>query len=369
MKPQALREARIDLAALSHNVEVLCAAVGPAELMAVVKANGYGHGAIPVARAAIVGGASWLGVVDTAEALELRAAGIAAPILNWLHASEENFSGAAEAGIDVGVSSLDELERAARAGVANVQLKIDTGLSRNGATASQWQSLCERAMKLQRNSGPNVRGVFSHLANATADDTAVQLARFDTALSIAESEGIDPEFVHIASTAGALRVPKSRNNMVRIGIGIYGLSPFEDASSARLGLTPALELSAEVVSVKRVQAGEGVSYGFRFRAAADTTLALIPLGYADGIPRQASNLGPVTINGEWFQVAGTIAMDQFIVNVGDAPVAVGDRAIVFGDPRSGAPSATDWADAANTINYEIVTRLGPRVQRRYLGET
>ncbi len=368
MNRQALREARIDLGAISRNVEILRDAVGPAELMAVVKANGYGHGALPVAHAALAGGASWLGVVDTAEARELRAGGITVPILSWLHAPDDDFSGAADAAIDVGVSSMNELERAARARVANVQLKIDTGLSRNGVPEAQWQRVCERAKELQ--DGPLVvRGIFSHLANAAAEDTAVQLARFATALSIAESAGLNPEIVHIASTAGALRVPESRNNLVRIGIGIYGLSPFEDASSAQLGLTPALELSADVISVKRVQAGEGVSYGFQFRANADTTLALIPLGYADGIPRQASNLGPVMINGDRFQVAGTIAMDQFIVDVGDTPVSVGDRAIVFGDPRSGAPSATDWADAAGTINYEIVTRLGPRVQRHYVGET
>ena len=358
----------INLEAISHNVEVLRNTVGPAELMAVVKANAYGHGARSSARAALDGGASWLGVIDITEGLELREAGISAPILSWLHAPDETFESAAEADIDVGVSSVDELERAAHAGVRQVQLKIDTGLSRNGAPWPEWQRLAERAAEMQRNGGPHVRGIFSHLANAGPEEDAAQLQSFDEALAAAASSGLHPELVHIAATASALRLPESRRNLVRVGLGIYGLSPFDGVSSAQLGLTPALELSAEIVSVKRVRAGAGVSYGFRYRTSAATTLALIPLGYADGVPRQASNRGPVAINGELFRVAGTVAMDQIVVDVGDSTVAAGDRAIVFGDPASGHPSASDWADAADTINYEIVTRLGKRVTRRYLGE-
>lgn len=364
----AFREAVIDLSAVSHNVETLRAAVAPAAFMAVVKANAYGHGAREVARAALEGGADWLAVADCAEALELRTAGISAPIVAWLHSPDEDFAAAAASSVDVGINSLDELERAALAGVAFVQLKADTGLNRNGAPEQLWEALCLRAAELERSGGPRVRGIFSHFAHAGEAEDSLQLARFDRALAAAASCGLDPELIHIAATAAAIRIPESRRGMVRVGLGIYGLSPFDDASSADLGLRPAMELSAPIVSVKRVSAGEGVSYGYRHRTSVETTLALIPLGYADGIPRQASNAGPVAINGVHYRVAGTIAMDQFVVDVGDAMVSAGDRAVLFGDPERGAPSVTGWADAAGTINYEIVTRIGQRVARRYLGD-
>ena len=171
----------------------------------------------------------------------------------------------------------------------------------------------------------------------------------------------------MAASVGALSLPQSRFNLVRLGIGIYGLSPLAGRSSAELGITPALELSAGVVSVKRVAAGSGVSYGYDYRTAADSTLVLVPLGYGDGIPRHASNRGPVRINGRTYTVSGRVAMDQFVVDVGDDTVRIGDRAVLFGDPATGAPPAEAWASSADTINYEIVTRLGGRIQRRYLG--
>lgn len=368
MTARPLREARIDTDAISRNVEVLRGTIGTPSFMAVVKANGYGHGAVQSAAAAVRGGADWLGVIDIAEGLELRAAGITTPILAWLHAPDETFAAAVGAGIDVGINSLEQLERAAAAGVDRVQLKVDTGLSRNGAVPADWERLFERAAALQRAGRVTVRGLFSHLANAGADEDAVQIAAFERAVALAAGFGLEPELIHLASTAGALREPATRYDLVRIGLGIYGLSPFDGVTSAELGLTPALELSAEVVSVKRVPAGSGVSYGFRYRTEAETTLALVPVGYGDGIPRQASNRGPVSINGDTYRVAGIVAMDQIIVDVGDAAVAIGDRAILFGDPATGVPSATDWADAADTINYEIVTRLGGRIRRRYSDE-
>ncbi len=367
MSPRALREAVVDLDAISRNVATIRETVGTPHLMTVVKADGYGHGAVPVAHAALAGGADWLGAIDAAEALPLREAGIRAPVLTWLHAPEETFAAHVLADLDVGVSSLDELERAAAAGVRHVQVKVDTGLGRNGAEESTWGRLFERAGELEGAGGPRIRGLFSHLANAGAEADAAQLASFERARAAAASFGLEPELLHLAATEGALGRPEARYDLVRVGLGSYGLSPFAGVPAADLGLVPALELSAEIVSVKRVPAGSGVSYGHRYHTERETALALVPLGYVDGIPRQASDLGPVLIGGERFRVSGTVAMDQFVVDVGDAAVRAGDRAVVFGDPSTGAPSAADWADAAGTINYELVARIGRRVERRYLG--
>jgi alanine racemase len=363
----ALREARIDLAAISRNVETIRAAVGDSAVMVVVKANGYGHGAVESARAALAGGADWLGVVEISEALALRAAGIDAPVLTWLHGSDADFAAATAAGIDIGVNHLAQLETvAATPGVQSVHLKVDTGLGRNGAAADDCAALFDAAAAHERSGGIRVRGFFSHLANAGAGADALQVERFTALLDQARAAGLSPDVVHLAASAAALRLPSSRFSLVRVGVSAYGLSPFDDADSADLGLVPAMQLSAEIVSVKRAPAGSGVSYGHDYVTTGETTLALVPLGYADGVPRHASGAGPVWINGRRFTVSGRVAMDQFVVDVGDAPVAVGDRAVLFGDPATGVPSATDWAHAADTINYEIVTRIGGRVERRYV---
>ena len=366
MPDRPLREARIDLAAIAHNIQTLKRAINTSLTMVVVKSNGYGHGAIPVAKAAVVSGADWLGVADIDEALELRAAGITAPVLAWLHDPEARFDDAILAGIDLGVSYLQQLEEVARAtGVANVQLKVDTGLGRNGAADSEWPKFFAAAAAHERAGRLRVRGLWSHLANAGEAEDLAQVAAFERAIGLAREAGLTPDLRHIAATAGALRVPSARFDLVRIGIGAYGLSPFDDQTSADLGLRPALELSARVVSVKRVPAGSGVSYGYDYRTEGETTLALVPLGYGDGIPRHAANRGPVFLNGRTYRVAGRVAMDQFVIDVGDGEVSIGDRAILFGDPTTGVPSADDWARAADTINYEIVTRLGGRIERTY----
>ena len=364
MRP--LREARVDLEAVAHNIRTLRGSTGDARLMSVVKARAYGHGAVPVARAAVAAGADWLGVVDIAEALELREAGIDAPILAWLHGPQASFDEAISARVDLGVHYLEQLDRVADAvGTARVQLKVDTGLGRNGATESEWRALFDAAAAHERAGRLRVRGLWSHLANAGEAEDLAQVAAFERAIAGALAAGLTPELRHLAATAGALRVPSARFEMVRVGIGTYGLSPFDDATSADLGLRPALELSAGIISVKRVPAGSGVSYGYDYRTAAETSLALVPLGYGDGIPRQASGRGPVSINGRRYRVAGRIAMDQFVVDLGDDEVAVGDRAVLFGDPATGVPSADDWAQAADTINYEVVTRLGGRIEWTY----
>jgi alanine racemase len=362
-----MREAVIDLGAISANVETLRAAVGAdVRSMVVVKADGYGHGAVPAARAALAGGADWLGVVDIDEALALRAAGIDAPVLTWLHDAAADFDAAVAAGVDIGVSYLDQLDRvAAASGRASVQLKVDTGLGRNGAAPGDWAEFFAAAAAHERAGRIAVRGVWSHLANAGDDHDRAQVASFTSAIEAARAAWLDPELTHLAASGAALRVPAARFGLVRFGVSAYGLSPFDDQDAAALGLHPAMELAASVVSTKRVPEGTGVSYGHTYVTQAETTLALVPLGYADGIPRHASNRGPVSIGGSTHRIAGRVAMDQFIVDVGDAPVAVGDRAIVFGDPANGVPSADDWAAAAGTINYEIVTRIGARVVRRY----
>lgn len=367
----ALREATVDVGAIADNVRHLRRLTG-SEVIAVVKADGYGHGAVRSAVAALQGGASRIGVADIAEALALRRAGVDAPVLAWLHAPGADFSEAAARGVELGISSLDQLQRAAAAASADrpvgVHLKLETGLSRNGIAPEDYRVVFAEAARLERIGRLRVVALFSHLSNASADDDRAALRAFEEGTAIAAGLGLAPRLRHIAATHAAIALPESRLGCVRIGIGVYGLSPFADRTSADLGLRPAMTLRGSVAAVRRVPAGAGVSYGYDFRAERETTLALVPLGYADGVPRQASGSGPVAIGGRRHRVAGRIAMDQFVVDVGDAPVAVGDEAVLFGDPTLGAPSATEWADAAGTINYEIVTRIGPRVPRRQVSE-
>ena len=396
----AFREAVVDLGAVAANVAHLRSTIGTPHFMAVVKANAYGHGAVPVARTALAAGADWLGVADLTEARALRDAGIDAPLLAWLHGPDTDFTPAVAAGIDLGVSSARQLRAAADAAarlgrVANVHLKLDTGLSRNGLNGPDWADTFALAAGFERDGLVHVRGIFSHLSNASpsADDEAV--SRFSSGLDLAAAAGLTPELAHLASTAAALRLPAARFSMVRIGIGLYGLSPFDDATPRDLGLVPAMTLRASVAAVRRVPAGAGVSYDYLWRAPEDGNLALVPLGYADGVPRSASGSARVSINGRTYPIVGRIAMDQFVVSVGQDGVDVGDDVVLFGDPdarsvpfrsrvagtpvtldRKGnsgeepepVPSATDWADAAGTINYEIVTRIGHRVPRRYRNE-
>lgn len=374
----AFREAVIDLDALSANVAHLRDVVGTEHVMAVVKANAYGHGAVPCARAALAGGADWLGVADLTEAMQLRDAGIDAPVLAWLHDPEADFAPAIAAGVDIGVSSVAQLDAVAAArravvergdlhGQAFVQLKLETGLSRNGISEPQWDAAFARARDLEHAGDIVVRGVFSHVSNASPEDDRAAVAVFTRGLERAAAAGLKPELRHLAASAAALTIPEARFDMVRLGIAVYGLSPLAGRSSADLGLRPVMTLRGSVAAVRRVPAGTGVSYDYTYRTSGDTTLALVPLGYAEGIPRHASNRAPVSIAGGTFRVCGRIAMDQFVVDVDDVDVQVGDDVVLFGDPAAGVPSADDWAEAAGTINYEIVTRIGARVRRRYLG--
>jgi alanine racemase len=369
--------AEVDLRAVRANVAQLCRYAGEAEVMAVVKADGYGHGMLPCARAALAGGATWLGVAFLEEAAALRAAGIDVPILAWLSAPDTDFTVAARERIDVSVSALWGLEAVAAAGRevgrgVRVHLKADTGLGRGGAMPDEWPALCERAAKLAADGVVSLIGVWSHLAYADAPahpTIAHQQERFEQALHVAASYGVLPTVRHLANSAATLALPQTHYDLVRPGVAVYGLSPGPEVGrAADLGLRPAMRLRADVALAKRVPAGQGVSYGHRYVTSRETTLALVPLGYADGVPRHASNVGPVSIGGRRFTVAGTVCMDQFVVDVGDLDVHAGDELVLFGPGDDGEPTADDWAAAVGTINYEIVSRIGGRVPRVYVEE-
>ncbi|MBG6085442.1 alanine racemase [Zhihengliuella flava] len=367
------RRAVIDLDAIGHNVRHVADLVAPAMVMAVVKADGYGHGALPVARTALESGATWLGVAHVSEALALREAGISAPMLAWLHTPGTDFAAAVESHVDLGISGweLEHVAAAARAAEqpARVHLKIDTGLGRNGATLEAWPDVLAAASQLQEEGLIRVVGVWTHLAVADEPDrpqTDHQLEAFRAAISAAEEAGFELELKHAANTPAALSRPDAHFDMVRLGLGMYGLSPFRDQDHEALSLRPAMTLSARVANAKEVPADQGVSYGLTYRTHSATTLALIPLGYADGVPRVAVD-GPVQIAGQRHVSCGRVAMDQFVVDVGQVPARelVGTEAVLFG---AHGPTATEWADAAGTINYEMVTRIGSRVPRVYTGE-
>jgi alanine racemase len=367
-------EAVIDLAAIRANVATLKATTA-ADVMAVVKADGYGHGLLPAARAALAGGASWLGTATIDEALLLRAAGVPPRVLAWMWGPGESVAvtEAARAGIDLSVSSTWALDAVAAAGreaarTVDVHLKIDTGLSRNGAYGDDWPELVAAAAKAEAAGEVAVVGVWSHFAYADAPDHPTvgrQLDRFRDGVAVAERAGLRPQVRHLANSAATLTNAQAHFDLVRPGIAVYGLSPVPERGD--FGLVPAMSLRAEAALVKRVRAGEGVSYGHAYHTTAATTLVLVPLGYADGVPRHAGNRAPVQVAGARFHISGRVCMDQFVVDVGDHPVSAGDPVVLFGSGRAGEPTAQDWADAADTIHYEIVTRIGPRVPRRYVG--
>ncbi|NLT56210.1 MAG: alanine racemase [Actinomycetales bacterium] len=370
----------VDLDAIRDNVAALRERAGNAGVMAVVKADGYGHGLVPSARAALAGGASWLGVAQPAEALVLRAAGISAPLIAWLTVPGDVYPEAVAEGVDLGVSAIWALEEIAAAArdtgrTARVHLKIDTGLHRNGATAADLPDLLDAALKLQAEGLVEVVGAFSHFA--WADEPAhptvrAQTARFVEALDLCARRGARLEVRHLANSAAALTDPETRFDLVRPGLAVYGLSPVPQlAGPERFGLRPAMTLLGRIVMVKSVPSGAGVSYGHAYTTPADTTLAVVPLGYADGVPRHAGNTGPIQVRGRRYRICGRVCMDQVVIDLGDpgngTGVEPGDTAVLFGDGRDGAPTAQDWAEAAGTISYEIVSRIGTRVARRWIG--
>ncbi|MGW0501351.1 alanine racemase [Micromonospora sp. NPDC003241] len=365
-------EVRVDLDAIRENVDRLRTGTS-AELMAVVKGDGYGHGMVPAARAALEAGADWLGVCTLDEALALRAAGIDAPVLAWLLVPGLPLHTGVAAGVDLGVASLaqlDEMVEASRRAErpARLHLKIDTGLARGGATVADWPALLDAAAKAQADGLVEVVGVWSHFVYADLPGhptTDRQLAVFHEGLAMVERAGLRPRYRHLANSAATLTRPDTHFDLVRPGLAVYGLCP---VAGQTYGLRPAMTARARVMLTKRVPAGAGVSYGHTYLTERDATLAVVPLGYADGVPRHASGTGPVQLGGKRRTVAGRVCMDQFVLDCGDDPVVAGDVVTLFGDGTDGAPTADDWAEAAGTINYEIVTRFGStRVPRIYDG--
>lgn len=370
-----LREAVVDLDAISANTQVLVDHADVAGVMAVVKADAYGHGLIPAARAAQVGGASWLGVALVDEALQLRAAGVDGPVLAWLGGPGEAWEVALTHDIDLSVNAhwaLDEIVAAAASldRTARIHLKVDTGLGRGGCSRDGWLDLASAARKAEIDGLVRVVGVWSHLAYADAPGHPTidkQLDVFKESVADAEHVGLRPDVRHLANSAATLTRPDTHFDLARPGLAIYGMSPVPNtASAADLGLRPAMSLRARLVLVKRVPAGQGVSYMHQYVTQEPSSLGLVPLGYADGVPRDASNVGPVFAAGRRRTVAGVVCMDQFVVDLGDDVVAVGDEVVLFG-PGQDDPTVDDWARATGTISYEIVTRIGPRVTRRFIG--
>ncbi|KUL80573.1 MULTISPECIES: alanine racemase [unclassified Streptomyces] len=376
----ARARAEIDLAALRANVRTLRGRAPGAALMAVVKADAYGHGALPCARAALEAGATWLGTATPEEALALRAAGIqGVRMMCWLWTPGGPWQEAIEADLDVSVSgmwALREVTAAARrAGTpARVQLKADTGLGRGGCQpGDDWAELVREALRAEADGLIRITGLWSHFACADEPghpSIAAQLDRFREMTAYAEERGARPEVRHIANSPATLTLPESHFDLVRTGIAVYGISPSPElGSAADLGLRPVMTLSASLALVKQVPGGHGVSYGHHYVTPGETTLGLVPLGYADGVPRHASGAGPVLVGGKWRTVAGRVAMDQFVVDLGGDEPAAGERAVLFGPGDGGEPTAEDWAQAAGTIAYEVVTRISGRVPRVYVDES
>ncbi|GGU83949.1 alanine racemase [Streptomyces filipinensis] len=367
--------AEIDLGALRANVRALRARAKDAALMAVVKSDGYGHGALPCARAALAAGATWLGTATPEEALALRAAGLPGPILCWLWVPGGPWRQALEADLDVSLSGLWALREVVAAAretgrTARVQLKADTGLGRNGCQPADWPELVAEALRAEAEGLVRVTGLWSHFACADEPghpSIAAQLDRFRQMLAYAEEQGVRPEVRHIANSPATLTLPETHFDLVRTGIAMYGISPSPELGTpADFGLRPAMTLSASLALVKHVPGGHGVSYGHHYVTPGETTLGLVPVGYADGIPRHASGTGPVLVDGKWRTVAGRVAMDQFVVDLGGDEPPVGAEAVLFGPGDRGEPTAEDWAQACGTIAYEIVTRIGTRVPRVYV---
>jgi alanine racemase len=367
--------AEIDLAAFRSNVSTLQRHAS-VPVMVIVKADGYGHGMLECAREARTAGAEWLGVATPTEALQLREAGDTGPLLAWLYGVDEDLAPLVAADVDLSAQSVDQIGRLVAAAAmterrARVHLKIDTGLSRNGAPSYEWQQVCAIAADAERSGAIEVVGIWSHLAAADEPghpSVPLQIQAFQQAYEQARAAGLEPMLRHLSNSAGALVVPEARLDLVRVGIAAYGIDPAPGiAALAGVTLRPVMRLRAQLVNVKRISEGAGVSYGWTWTAQAPTTVGLVPLGYGDGIPRHAGNRALVGWSGTRVPIRGRICMDQFVVELGAGRVAEpGDDIIVFGPGDQGEPTAGEWAAWCDTIGYEIVTRIGTRVPRRYL---
>ncbi|MDR1428284.1 MAG: alanine racemase [Bifidobacteriaceae bacterium] len=365
----------IDLNAIRSNMATLVQRSHGTAVMAVVKANGYGHGAVPCALAALAGGATWVGVAQVTEALRVRAAIGGGRMLSWIYTPETAFAQAIEAQIDLGVSApwaLEAIAAAARhtASRARIHLKTDTGMGRAGVPPASWIRTVDMALAAE--DALELVGCWSHFACADQPghpSIQAQKDAFAWAVETAEARGACFEVRHLANSAALLTDAGANWDLIRPGLAMYGLSPIPDlASAADLGLRPAMRLESTLTLVKNVSAGQGVSYGLTYRTSRDTMLAIVGAGYGDGVPRSASGAGPVWVAGRRGRVAGRLCMDQFVSELGPgAACQAGDRVVLFGTGDDGEPTAEDWARAAGTIAYEIVTGIPAHVPREYVG--
>jgi len=367
----------VDLGAIAHNVGVLRDRAGSAQVMPVLKADGYGHGATEVARTVLAAGAAELGVATVPEALALRRDGVTAPLLSWLHPPGTDFAPALEADVQIAVSSvrqlgdlLDAVRRTGRA--ATLTVKVDTGLSRNGVSPAEYPALLDALRRAVADDAVRLRGIMSHLACGDEPDNPAndrQAYRFAEMRRDAADAGVHFEIAHLSNSPAALTRPDLAYDLVRPGIAVYGQSPIPALGD--MGLRPAMTLSAPVAQIRQVPAGTGVSYGHTWVSERDTTLALLPIGYADGVFRGLSGRIDVWIDGRRYPAVGRVCMDQFVVDLGPGRVDVteGDEAILFGPGTRGEPTAQDWADRLDTIAYEIVCSPRGRVRRTYVQET
>jgi alanine racemase len=364
--------AEVSAAAIEHNVRTLAQDVTsawPVQVWAVVKANGYGHGALTAARAALAGGATGLCVALVQEAAQLRAAGIDVPILVLTEQPHEDLPDAVSLGLRLAVYRPDYVAAIAAAGGRDVpvHLKLDTGMQRVGARPDDAVAMAE---VIASSPAVALEGVFTHLATADEPEhpgTREQLDRFDDALDALSAAGHHPTLVHAANSAGAIVHPRARYSMVRPGIAIYGISPGPEVDPlvAELGLRPALSLRAKVSFVKRVAAGSRISYGLRHTFSRDTTVATVPIGYADGVPRRLFSMGgEVLVGGVRRRIVGVVTMDQLMVECGDDPVQVGDEVVLIGPQGEQQVTAAEWAERLGTIGYEVVCAISSRVDRR-----
>lgn len=360
--------AEVDLGAVRANLRVLAAAAEGAEVCAVVKADGYGHGAVPVARAALDAGASWLAVALVEEGEELRDAGIDAPVLVLTEPPVAAVPRLLAAGLTPAVytpafgRALDAAGREHGEAVA-VHVKADTGMGRVGVPPDEWQAFLAEAAGWD---GVRIEALWSHMARADepgASTTDEQQDRFDAFVGLASDAGITPDLTHTANSASTLIQPRARRDLVRVGIAMYGLSPSPDVTAAANGLLPALRFVTEVAFAKRITAGTPVSYGHTWTAPADGWLASLPVGYADGLPRLLSNRGEVLLGGVRRPIAGNVCMDQVLVWCADDEPRPGDEVVLLGDQAGGRVSADEWAAWAGTITYEIATGVSRRVPR------
>lgn len=357
----------VDLSAIRHNVAAVAAAVAPAAVCAVVKADGYGHGDVPVAEAALVAGAEWLAVALVNEGVRLREADISAPILLLSEPPPESAERLVRWNLTPTIyteAMLDALAAVAE-GPHPVHVKVDTGMHRVGAPADVAMALVER---IDADPALRLEGVWTHLAVAEEDPTFTldQIGRFSAFVDAVVARGIDPGIRHCSNTAGALGYESARFDMVRLGLGMYGMRPAPDTGPG-VGLRPAMRVVSQVSYVRRYPAGTRVSYGRRRELTRDATVATVPIGYADGVSRRLSAVGgEVLIGGVRYPYAGTVTMDQVLIDVGDADVAVGEEVVLMGTQQGRAIAAEEWADRLDTINYEIVCRFGPRLPRRYV---